>query len=125
MSVMSLLRTVYLGAVICGWMAFGGWFAAEILAPGCRPARGIRDGGPNDAAADDHPLPRLADAGRGACEREEPGDRGVLPGGCRDRRGSGAGGGLSNWRLGPQVFRMMRGLIAGGLGGFAGAGWVP
>ena len=31
---MSLLRSVYLGAIICGWMAFGGWFLAEILRQG-------------------------------------------------------------------------------------------
>ena len=37
--------------------------------------------------------------------------------------GLGLAGGLSNWQLRPQVFRMLRGLIAGGLGGISG-GWV-
>ena len=34
--------------------------------------------------------------------------------------GLGLAGGLSNWRLGPQVLRMVRGFVAGGLGGIVG-----
>ena len=106
---MSLLRTVYLGAVICGWMAFGGWFAAEILRQSV--SRLLPRPGPNHP--DWPPVAPLTDARLGVCEREQPDHRGVLPRRCRDRRGLGLSAGLSNWQLQPQILRMLRGAVAG------------
>ena len=91
---MSLLRTVYLGAVICGWMAFGGWFAAEIL----RQSSAFASEKNQTIAAF-----CLVGAAIGA--------------------GLGLAGGLSNWQLRGQALRMLRGFLAGSLGGISG-GWV-
>ena len=82
---MSLLRTVYLGAILCGWMAFGGWFAAEILRQGVTQPGSAA--GPNDPAD----APRFLGSqtlGSVLGEREESDNRSVLPGGCRDWCGS-------------------------------------
>ena len=119
---MSLLRTVYLGAVICGWMAFGGWLAAEILRQGV--VQGARRRNPVL-------LPRASAYFLGSrtiwarlLRREK---NQTIAAFCLVGAAIGAGlglaGGLSNWQLGPQILRMLRGLIAGGLGGFAG-GWL-
>ena len=79
-------------------------------------ARGDREGQP--------PVSRLGDTRPGVREREEPGDRGLLPRRApRSVRAWGWPAGLSNSRLGPQAMRMLRGFIAGGLGGVSG-GWI-
>ncbi len=118
---MSLLRTVYLGAVICGWMAFCGWFMAEILRQGVvQPAAAAGAGDAADSA------PRfLGSQSLGAALSSERNQ--TIAAFCLVGAAIGAGlglaAGLSNWQLIPQVMRMLRGIVAGGLGGIAG-GWL-
>jgi hypothetical protein len=118
---MSLLRTVYLGAILCGWMAFGGWFLAEILRQGV--AGPDSAAGMGDSAAEG---PRfLGSPALGsllASERNQTIASFCLVGAAIGA-GLGLASGLSNWRMLPQLFRMVRGLVAGALGGIAG-GWV-
>jgi hypothetical protein len=118
---MSLLRTVYLGAVICGWMAFGGWFAAEILRQGV--VQGSNLAAPNSSADD---APRFLGSrtlGQALATEKDQTIAAFCLVGAAIGAGLGLAGGLSNWQRWPQVFRMLRGLFAGGLGGISG-GWV-
>ena len=118
---MSLLRTVYLGAIICGWMAFGGWFAAEILRQGVIQPDSVR--GPERSRGRRPAIPRLADAGQALANERNQAIAAFCLVGAAIGAGLGLAAGLSNSRLGPQVLRMLRGLVAGGLGGVLG-GWV-
>ena len=117
---MSLLRTVYLGAVICGWMAFGGWFAAEILRQGVTQPGSAA--GPNDPADAPRFLGSQTLGSVLASEKNQAIAAFCLVGAAIGA-GLGLAGGLSNWQLGPQVLRMLRGFVAGGLGGVSG-GWI-
>ncbi len=118
---MSLLRTVYLGAVICGWMAFAGWFAAEILRQGVVHGASLAEMTEN---ADNTPT-FLGSRTIGlalATEKDQTIAAFCLVGAAIGA-GLGLAGGLSNWQRWPQFLRMLRGLFAGALGGIAG-GWV-
>jgi hypothetical protein len=117
---MSLLRTVYLGAILCGWTAFGGWFVAEILRQGVIQ--------PDSAAAPNAPAaaPRFLGSrtlGLALASEKSQTIAAFCVVGAAIGAGLGLAGGLSNWQLGRQVLRMLRGFVAGGLGGVAG-GWV-
>ena len=117
---MSLLRTVYLGAILCGWMAFGGWFAAEILRQGVAQPGSVA--GPNDPAD----APRFFGSqtlGSVLASEKNQTIAAFCLVGAAIGAGLGLAGGLSNWQLVPQVLRMLRGFVAGGLGGVLG-GWV-
>jgi len=118
---MSLLRTVYLGAVLCGWMAFVGWFAAEILRQGVTQPGSAA--GPSETADS---APRfLGSQTLGsvlANERNQTIAAFCLVGAAIGA-GLGLASGLSNWQLRPQLLRMARGLAAGTVGGILG-GWL-
>jgi hypothetical protein len=118
---MSLLRTVYLGAVICGWMAFAGWLGAEILRQGV--VLGDAASAPGQSAASDARFLGSRTLGAALSTEKNQTIAAFCLVGAAIGAGLGLSGGLSNWQLRPQIFRMLRGLIAGGLGGITG-GWV-
>jgi hypothetical protein len=118
---MSLLRTVYLGAVICGWMAFGGWFAAEILRQGV--VQGSSLAGPNNSADVGPRFLGSRTLGQALATEKDQTIAAFCLVGAAIGAGLGLAGGLSNWQRWPQAFRMLRGLFAGGLGGISG-GWL-
>jgi hypothetical protein len=121
---MSLLRTVYLGAILCGWMAFGGWFAAEILRQGVvRPDVVASPGEPGAAAKSNPRFLGSETLGLALANEKNQAIAAFCLVGAAIGAGLGLAGGLSNSRLGPQALRMLRGFIAGGLGGVSG-GWI-
>lgn len=121
---MSLVRAVYLGAILCGWMAFGGWFAAEILRQGVtRPRLVVAPEGPQAVARDEPRFLGSEALGRAfASERSQTIAAFCLVGAAIGA-GLGLAGGLNDARLRPQLLRMARGLVSGAVGGFAG-GWL-
>ncbi len=118
---MSLLRTVYLGAVICGWMAFAGWFAAEILRQGVVHVASLA--GQTENADNTPTFLGSRTIGLALATEKDQTIAAFCLVGAAIGAGLGLAGGLSNWQRWPQLLRMLRGLFAGGLGGIAG-GWV-
>src|SRR5947209_1117200 len=121
---MSLLRTVYLGAIFCGWMAFAGWFMAEVVRQGVNrsaAAAAVPGGGETAETA-----PRVLGSeslGKLLSNEKYQTIAGFLLVGAAIGAGLGLAGGLSNPQPGAQLLRMLRGLVAGSLGGAAG-GWL-
>jgi hypothetical protein len=111
---MSLTRAVYLGAVLCGWMALIGWFSSEVLRQSVE--RFDRPPGPPTF---------LGSEALGAALTNDTGEAvaGFFLVGSAVGAGLGLAAGLSNSTARQQLLRMVRGLVAGGLGGAAG-GWI-
>ena len=102
-------------------MAFGGWFAAEILRQGV--VHGASAAGPSESGDTTPTFLGSRTLGLALATEKDQTIAAFCLVGAAIGAGLGLAGGLSNWQRGPQLLRMLRGLFAGGLGGFAG-GWV-